>query len=97
MILSDFLSRILTVCIAYHGSVTSWLRTFDRNQAVGGHRNSLHLVGLAVDLVLDNPALMPLALAFAKRIGLYGVIEKDHLHLQAFPPQEGENGPQRDY
>ena len=83
--LASFAEKVHLVCLAYGGSVTSWIRSKDRNNKVKGHVRSLHLVGLACDVVLDEMALASSALSFAKRLGLHGIIERDHIHLQALP------------
>lgn len=66
-------------------SVTSWWRTVARNKQVGGLANSLHLEGLAVDCVLLPGRSGEEFLRVAKILGLYGRVEKDHIHIQARP------------
>lgn len=86
--------RVMEFCLAAYryasrvrGSVTSWYRTGDRNMSVGGHLRSLHLQGLAVDVVLDEPLTHKIATdarhRLAADLGLKLVIEGDHDHLQA--------------
>lgn len=56
--------------------VTSWWRTPWKNAAVGGARNSLHMVGLAWDVVpvtADNEQKL-------RDMGLRVINEGDHLH-----------------
>ena len=72
------------VCRTYKGSVTSWWRSPERNTAKGGKPNSLHLHGLAVDVVYEGepPPLVSLeavALSYAVRV----VREHDHDHFQS--------------
>lgn len=65
-------------------SVTSWWRTRSRNRDVGGHVDSLHLIGLAIDIVLDSETDRAHFLHFVKRVGLK-YIEYDnsnHIHIQ---------------
>ena len=64
-------------------TLTSWWRSALGNQSVGGHRDSQHLLGLAVDVV--GPSLR-VTRDLARRQGLTAVLEGDHLHLQMFPP-----------
>lgn len=57
--------------------VTSWYRTVDHNTKVGGHPDSQHLIGLAVDVA---PAMwLPL------HPSLTQLNEGDHTHVQLFP------------
>lgn len=41
-------------CIKYKGSITSGLRTVQRNRNVGGHPKSWHLDDLARDIIIDD-------------------------------------------
>jgi uncharacterized protein YcbK (DUF882 family) len=79
----DIAAIALTLCEQYGASVTSWYRTPRRNRAVGGHPSSLHLKGLAVDLVADDPSAHPTIAAHARRLGLVAIQEEDHVHIQA--------------
>ncbi len=60
--------------------ITSWWRGVSENAAVGGHPNSNHLVGAALDLVPADPAL----LAAMQDAGFVGRVT-DHVHIQAWP------------
>lgn len=78
------LSLVLKVVLLrkdYEFSVTSWWRTEKRNNAVGGLPKSLHIKGLAVDIVLDSTANKAEFEKDANEIGLYVYDEGDHLHL----------------
>ena len=66
----------------YDFSVTSWWRSKKHNTAVGGVPTSRHLVGLAVDVVLDNADDKPALRQTASEIGLQVIDETDHLHIQ---------------
>ena len=76
-----FLSAVLALCIAFRFSVTSWIRTPKRNVEVGGSMRSNHLMGLAVDIVIESPDIDGFIL-FAKRLGLKVIKERDHYHLE---------------
>ena len=62
---------------------SSWWRSAPDNAAVGGARESQHLVGLAVDVEAADPAR---AAASFSRAGFTVVDEGSHLHLQTFQP-----------
>lgn len=62
--------------------LTSWYRTEATNAAVGGSPESQHLLGFAVDVETDFPEQVE---QFARGLGLIGVNEFDHVHLQIFP------------
>lgn len=60
--------------------VTSWWRTPGHNADIGGVPNSLHLLGLAWDVVpasQDNAAKL-------RALGLHVIDEGNHLHAQFF-------------
>ena len=63
-------------------AITSWYRDPVQNQRVGGHPQSQHLYALAVDVVTARPERVA---AVARRVGLVAVIERDHVHVQAYP------------
>lgn len=52
--LGALLELVLVVCTRHNGSVTSWYRTPAYNEIVGGAWDSLHLRGLAVDVVYEQ-------------------------------------------
>lgn len=82
MTLADFAEAAATYCFETGGSVTSWVRSPARNVAVGGHKRSRHLVGLAVDVVY-HPNQRPGAVeAHAHALGLWLLAEGDHDHLE---------------
>ena len=82
MTTTEFLSLITTLRNRYPFSVTSWLRTPKRNKEVGGVANSRHLLGLAVDTVLDAEGDKPAFIADVGRLGLKALDEGDHIHVQ---------------
>lgn len=61
---------------------TSWFRDQLENAAVGGNPESQHLFGFALDATTANPKAV---VQLANRLGLVGVEEFDHVHLQLFP------------
>lgn len=63
---------------------TSWWRSSARNMAVGGATYSQHLLGWAVDWSLD-PGRNRDLVRVAEEIGLVGVDEGDHVHVQMYP------------
>lgn len=62
--------------------VTSWYRTPLSNQQVGGDPFSQHLLGFALDVVVDDPFRMRQRF---RDMGLTSVVEGDHVHVQVFP------------
>ncbi|MNC89294.1 Peptidase M15 [compost metagenome] len=73
--------------------LTSWYRSSERNAAVGGAPNSLHVEGLAIDVVVDTPLFalggtdgsvsQGLRIAWRKLGAPFqAVIEDDHVHLE---------------
>lgn len=68
-------------------SVTSWWRSPERNRRVGGSESSKHLVGAAVDLVLENQSdeARRRFLTEARR-RFWVQDEGGHIHLQWLPP-----------
>jgi len=82
--LEDFRGRVALVLKLYPGSETSGHRSKKRNRLVGGGKFSWHLIGLAVDIVLDSMTYRSRkgCVGFARRIGLDAVDETDHIHLE---------------
>jgi len=78
----EFLQLILTLKVRYKFSVTSWIRSPKRNRAKGGSSNSRHLLGLAVDVVLDNKSDKYQFKKECTRLGLKWLDEGDHIHVQ---------------
>lgn len=77
-----FEDKIRCLALFFPLSVTSWLRSAKRNAQVGGVGDSRHLLGLAVDVVLDDAGNRDFFTNEAKRLGLQVIDEGDHLHVQ---------------
>jgi len=79
-----FPSKVSALAAAYPLSVTSWYRSVKRNNMphIRGAKNSLHLVGLAVDVVLDDRKQAKVFIGMAKRLKLWTLNEGDHIHVQ---------------
>jgi len=78
----SFVNKVLMLKIRWGFSVTSWGRTESRNAFIHGVPGSLHLLWMAVDVILDD---MKKNVDFEKdadRLGLVGIFEGDHYHLQ---------------
>ena len=63
-------------------SVTSWIRSWERNRKVRGTRLSKHLEGLAVDILLDSPKDTPKLLKLARKYCLKILFQDTHIHLE---------------
>jgi len=85
MPLHQFCYAITALCTDHSASVTSWIRSPTRNKAKGGRTTSLHLTGMACDLVCDDPAQKPALVAAARLRHLDAVDEGDHVHVEADP------------
>lgn len=70
-------------------SMTSGMRTTERNQEVGGAANSQHLTGTAADYAVPAQ-LKPAFISRAKQLGYQAIDEGDHIHLQL--PRGGRTG-----
>lgn len=88
--MGEFLSIVLSVCLQYSCSVTSWIRTPSRNELIGGVPNSYHLYGAAVDVVPDKGQEEIIAKAF-RDSGLAVKVYKDHIHVQVKITEDKSN------
>lgn len=70
-------------------TMTSGMRTPERNQQVGGAGNSQHLTGTAADYAVPAQ-LKPAFMSRAKQMGYQAIDEGDHIHLQL--PRGGRAG-----
>jgi len=80
-----FTEKVGALMGAYPASITSWYRSPKRNKRVGGSSTSLHMLGLAVDVVLDSRTDLEGFTALAKRLRLWVLDEQDHVHIQEIP------------
>jgi uncharacterized protein YcbK (DUF882 family) len=88
-----FLATIQDILKTYKGSVTSWQRSPAHNHHVGGSPHSLHLLGLAVDVLFDSPQDKQAAIKLATTWGIHYLDEQTHVHFQALPPIQAGNAP----
>lgn len=63
---------------------TSWWRSELKNMEVGGATYSQHLLGWALDWALP-PGQNHDMVHLAEQLGMVGVDEGDHVHVQIFP------------
>jgi hypothetical protein len=63
---------------------SSWWRDVETNRRVGGHPDSQHLLGLALD-VTGPPEVLQDFLVASRLQGLVALDEGTHAHLQLFP------------
>ena len=82
MTVHEFVDVILTLNIEFNFSVTSWIRTHQRNREVGGNVESFHRCGLGLDCVLDLPTSKEHFIKRARKLGLDAIDEGDHVHLE---------------
>jgi len=78
----EFAEAVYTYCTLLGGSVTSWIRTDERNRGVNGVEHSPHLVGLGADVEYDSPPTFQVRAEWAGRLELRLILEDDHDHLQ---------------
>ena len=78
----DFITIVALVCGKHRSSVSSWGRTPKRNREVGGSPNSLHMLWIGCDIVLDVMMKNAELEEDCGRFGLTAIYEKDHYHLQ---------------
>ena len=84
MTLQEFCNKITVLRGMVPFSVTSWFRTAKRNATLpSSATHSLHLLGLAVDCVLDDPDQQNELVYWVERIGgLRHKVYKSHVHIQ---------------
>lgn len=74
---------MVTLAVRYNFSITSGLRSKKRNADLKGHENSRHLLGLAVDVVLDDDEDEEFFLGDVRRLGLRYKKGDTYIHVQA--------------
>ena len=82
---AQFASRVHALSLRWPISVTSWGRTPQRNEEVGGSPRSLHLSWLGLDVVLEGKQSDNRFKWFAddaKTLGLEAINEGDHWHIE---------------
>ncbi len=62
--------------------VTSWWRSPESNEKVGGVPNSWHLCGMGIDIIPDSPTDKAIIMRQAIPEGLEVIDEGDHLHIE---------------
>lgn len=80
-----FLGAVGPVIMECEGNVTSWVRTKKHNAEVGGHPDSYHQCGLAVDVTFENKDLKDRFKRRMWKMGFGVLDEGDHVHVQAIP------------
>lgn len=85
MTIGEFWGHVTTLVVVFDGRVTSGPRSARQNKAVGGVDTSLHMFGLAADVVLTSWQDKDTFSLAAARLGIRVIDEvekKNHLHLQ---------------
>ena len=77
-----FSDKVLALCLIYDCSETSGYRTEKRNALVGGADDSRHKEALAKDIVPDDRTIDHKIEHAAQKLGLWVLVESDHIHLQ---------------
>lgn len=85
---------LVDLCLLGGGSLTGGPRTLDRNELVGGHKESRHLFqfghGMAADLMFDSEAGRDRALTAVHARGYHPFVgityARYQLHVQCVPP-----------
>jgi len=77
-----FEDKIRCLALLFDLSVTSWIRSREHNRSLDGVADSRHLLGLAVDIVLDDFRETADFRIHAVSLGLQVFHEVDHLHVQ---------------
>ncbi len=88
MTYTEFAITARNLCQLFDASVTSGIRTRQRNSLVGGADESRHQIpygGKALDLVLDDTNRKDELAEAARKLGLFALVESDHVHVHDFP------------
>lgn len=78
---SEFIRAVVAGIGTRRASVSSWWRSPAENRQVGGDPYSQHLLGLGVDLVVEDAQL---AVTSLTQFGLVALNEGSHVHVQRF-------------
>ena len=79
--IADFAHMVSRLAQAHDFSITSWIRSVPHNNAVGGKDDSLHQIGLAVDVTPTNDAEKAGIISLARAMGLQ-VVDEGTLHIE---------------
>ena len=83
MLIAEFWEKAVLICKEFDGSMTSGVRSKQRNASVGGAGLSWHVAGLACDVVLDDPGRKGDFIQRAKAYDFPFILDEgDHIHLQ---------------
>ncbi|MEE8509324.1 MAG: D-Ala-D-Ala carboxypeptidase family metallohydrolase [Myxococcota bacterium] len=81
-----FLTQLSRLQIGPSIRITSWWRDAVTNRRVGGHPQSQHLLGLAIDLVGEESELRSIVSQVGQlSLGVEAIRETGHLHIQWLP------------
>lgn len=87
--MAEFFNAVLSLAARFNFSTSSWIRTEKHNRVVGGSEDSLHLLGLAMDVVLDPGEDKEAFIRMARRLGLIVIDGTTYIHLQVGYPDAG--------
>ena len=90
MTVTEFTYSIYVLCQLHQCSVTSWVRSEERNTKVGGVAGSRHMIkngGKACDLVPDinDKGVREMLIEDAAALGMTALDETDHVHIHDNP------------
>ncbi len=77
-----FEDKIRCLALLFDFSVTSWIRSRKSYAAVGACSDSSHVIGLAVDVVLDDVTETRQFTRRAVKLGLHTLIQDEFIHVQ---------------
>jgi len=84
--IQDFLTRLGSAYRLVPFYVTSWWRSENQNELVGGHQFSQHLIATAMDIAPRAPYTKADVALAARQAGLIAVdTYPTHVHVQLYP------------